>query len=100
MRSIGKNTKKIVILICLLIVILSFILLKYIDTRKTTILYSTDISIDGDFDDYFDLVAIQALDNIDLKIIVDGNNKIQKQSGKNAIDNLNKILGGGIRGAK
>lgn len=62
------------------------------------VLYSTDLSIDGDFDDYFDLVVMKSLDGIDLKIIVDGTDSAQKQSGADAIRNLEKIEGGGYSG--
>lgn len=65
--------------------------------ERKTVLYSTDLAIDGDFDDYFDLVVMKSLEGIDLKIIVDGNDGAQKQSGVDAIRNLEKIAGGGIR---
>lgn len=65
--------------------------------ERKTVLYSTDLAIDGDFDDYFDLVVMKSLEGIDLKIIVDGNDGAQKQSGVDAIRNLEKIAGGGYQ---
>lgn len=72
-------------------------LMKASEQERKTVLYSTDLAIDGDFDDYFDLVVMKSLKGIDLKIIVDGNDSAQKQSGVNAIRNLDKIVGRGYR---
>lgn len=88
----GKFAKKIPVFICISFVVLVIVLLKVRSPKRITILYSTDISMDGDFDDYFDLVAIQSLDDTDLKIIVDGKDKLQKQSGIKAINNLSVVL--------
>lgn len=58
------------------------------------ILYSTDLSIDGDFDDYFDLVALYTISNhLNPMIIVDGNSSDSKQTGIAAIDHLAETLG-------
>ena len=87
--------KKKIVLFILLLSYICFIFINYLSTQSTTILYSTDIALDGDFDDYFDLVVIKSLDNINLNIIIDGNNIEQKQSGYNAIKNLQHTGGGG-----
>lgn len=58
------------------------------------ILYSTDLSVDGDFDDYFDLAALHALNNsLKPTIIVDGNNSGSKQTGVAAIHRLAEAVG-------
>ncbi len=58
------------------------------------VLYSTDLSVDGDFDDYFDLAALYALSgSLEPTIIVDGNNSGLKQTGVAAIRRLAETVG-------
>lgn len=75
-------------------------IIKVQEQKRKTVLYSTDLAIDGDFDDYFDLVVMKSLAGIDLTIIVDGNDSGQKQSGVDAILNLDKIAGEEYRQSK
>ncbi|OAB33860.1 hypothetical protein [Paenibacillus glacialis] len=57
------------------------------------IIYSTDLFNDGDFDDYFDLIALKSLEGIDSTIILDGNEQITTRGGASAIENLDIITG-------
>ncbi|MFA9466012.1 MAG: hypothetical protein ACERKN_17165 [Velocimicrobium sp.] len=58
---------------------------------KKTIIFSTDLLQNGDFDDYFDLIAMKSLKNINLKVILDGNEQSGKNSGGKSINNLDYI---------
>lgn len=90
-----RTTIKIISIITILVIMTCIAGEAFFKTSKpTTILYSTDLFINGDFDDYFDLVSMEAMENIDLKIIVDGNDEIEKKTGVLAIENLNKCGGG------
>ncbi len=98
----SKNCKSLVknlIFVMLLSVIALSGFIIYSDRCKNTIhdkqlLYSTDIAIDGDFDDYFDLAALYTLDrSIIPTIIVDGTDENSKQTGLAAIFDFAKTVG-------
>lgn len=62
--------------------------------QNRTLLYSTDISVNGDFDDYFDFAVLCRLNsNRNLTVIVDGNDSISKQTGVEAVQNFAKAMG-------
>lgn len=94
---VGKNVLRAAVVFILLGgSIACSLYMKYAGQERKTVLFSTDIAIDGDFDDYFDLVVMKSMEGVDLKIIVDGNDSAQKQSGQDAVRNLEKITGGGV----
>ena len=64
------------------------------NTKNRLLLYSTDLSVNGDFDDYFDLAVLSSLNTCNLPIIiVDGNDSCSKKTGVAAIQNLAKAIG-------
>lgn len=85
-----RKTRIICILSIVLIISVTTLYYKaHKNSQTRQILYSSDLSVDGDFDDYFDLVALYALnDNVNPTIIVDGNNNASKKTGIEAIYRL------------
>ncbi len=57
-----------------------------------TVIYSTDISMHGDLDDFFDLSVISSIQDIDLKVIIDGFDLQEQKSGLTSVRRFDKIL--------
>lgn len=90
--------KKRRIIIPILFIIFVNIILYYIiclveKNSEVSYIYVTDLALNGDFDDFFDLAVIHKLDIKDLTIVLDNSNLSQNKeetSGKTAIENLSK----------
>ncbi len=79
--------------ICVISGIIWYLNNKNKEPQSRSLLYSTDISATGDFDDYFDLVVLYKLNsNRGITVIVDGNDYDLKQTGVEAIQNLAKVM--------
>lgn len=66
-------------------------LVVFASTKERTVIYSTDISLHGDLDDFFDLTAICSINQIDLKIIIDGFELKEQESGLAAVQRFDDI---------
>lgn len=99
MYKINCKKKNSLLIITLLganiLVMLANSIISHYPKSEKTIIYSTDISVNGDFDDYYDLIAINTLHNIKLNIIIDGVDKKEKLSGAKGIDLYDEKIGGG-----
>ena len=67
------------------------------DDKPVEVLYSTDLWVEGDQDDRYDLAVMYSMDSIDLHLLLDnaleGDLQDSDLSGKRAVENLNGLFG-------
>ena len=70
------------------------------DDKPVEVLYSTDLFVQGDQDDRYDLAVMYSMDSIDLHLLLDnamdGDLQDSDLSGKRAVENLNGVFGKGF----